>query len=218
MKRFCIAFLTVLALVLCIASACFAASNWDPSQGTRDKVKVIPDRVQEGDIAMVYITLTNHTEEALLSPIQLYDPDGNLIGDFDGAILQPGESVSWSEIRTVTEAQMKDRAIRFTAVYRYRDKEGAEKEVRKTLRGNIYPDTKRTPEPTPTSTPEPTPRPEPDIAAGNRGGQHEHQRVLYRRSRGSLERRHGGRGGGYPAAAVGTARDEAGLKPENAGR
>ena len=160
MKRFCIAFLTVLALVLCIASACFAASNWDPSQGTRDKVKVIPDRVQEGDIAMVYITLTNHTEEALLSPIQLYDPDGNLIGDFDGAILQPGESVSWSEIRTVTEAQMKDRAIRFTAVYRYRDKEGAEKEVRKTLRGNIYPDTKRTPEPTPTSTPEPTPRPE----------------------------------------------------------
>ena len=158
-KRLMILFL-IFALVLCVSAPCLAASNWDGSQGTNVKMQVTPNHVLAGDAVMVDITLTNNTKEAFLSPITLYDPDGNPVDDFDGTILQPGESVSWSGFWIVTEEQLKDFGIRYFAAYRYRDREGQEKDVSKMLRKNIFPETKRILKTTPVPAPTPTPRPE----------------------------------------------------------
>ncbi len=160
MKKRLIALFLVSAMILCASAPGFAYSNWDGTQGTYVKMTITPNRVLVGDAVMVDITLTNNTKEPFLTPITLYDPDGNPVDDFDGEILQPGESVSWSGFWTVTEEQLKDFGIRYYAAYGYVDKEGEKQEVRKMLREHIFQDAKRILKTTPVPTAAPTPRPE----------------------------------------------------------
>ena len=155
-----LAVLLILAAALCVSAACTAEKKRDPSMGTYYTMKVTPDKVLAGDTVMVDIVLENNTGEDFLSPVTLCDPDGNCVEDFDGEIVKAGGKLSWSGFWTVTEEQLKARKICYTAVYRYRDRDGEEQEARRIVQKMILPDSKRTPEPTPVPTPEPTPRPE----------------------------------------------------------
>ena len=96
MKKHLIVLLLILAVLLCLSPACCADDwNWDTVKGTQCSIKVNPEKVRAGYTVIVNIRIKNCTDEDLLSPVILYDPDGNRVESFSEPVLKAGESVSW---------------------------------------------------------------------------------------------------------------------------
>lgn len=112
----------MLALVLALGCACWAhAEGDDPVEFT---IEVLPGSLTEPGEVAVSLKVANTGSEDMLSPVTLYDPDGNVVTSFgDGGSYQlaAGAFRTWEGVWKVTQAQLDQGEVVYTLKYLLED-------------------------------------------------------------------------------------------------
>ncbi len=122
--------LLLLILVFSVNAAALAADS-DPLDFT---ILVSPDQLSAPGEVSVSLNVSNTGAEDMISPVTLYDPDGNVVASFgDGGsyLLKSGENCTWNGKWNVTQKQLDAGSLSFELRYHLTDDTGALAEVRR---------------------------------------------------------------------------------------
>ena len=112
----------LLAAVLALGCACCSvAEGDDPVEFT---IEVLPGSLTEPGEVAVSLKVANTGSEDMLSPVTLYDPDGNVVtsfGDGGSCQLAAGAFRAWEGIWPVTQSQLDQGEVIYTLKYMLED-------------------------------------------------------------------------------------------------
>ena len=103
-------------------------------------IQVTPDSLMDPGEVNVSLRVFNPTGEDMISPVTLFDPDGNVVASFgDGGsyVLESGDSRSWEGKWNVTQAQLDAGAVVYTLRYHEEDASGSLVETKKGIFAKI---------------------------------------------------------------------------------
>ena len=118
-----------LLLILVFSANAALASSVDPVVFT---IQVTPEQLTAPGEVNVSLNVSNVTGEDMISPVTLYDPEGNVLASFgDGGsyLLKAGEERTWEGMWNVTQAQLDAGSLAYEVRYHLEDDSGALAEI-----------------------------------------------------------------------------------------
>ncbi len=124
-RRWIVLALAVLAVALLVDTA---AAEFDPLKVT---MELSSNKFTEPRTITVSIQISNSGEDDMPGPVTLLYPNGKKVEEFGEPVLTVGASQSWTGKWTVTQKQLEDGRITFSALYTIIDDEGNPVQKRK---------------------------------------------------------------------------------------
>ena len=114
----------LLAVMLALGCSVWAGAELDPIEFT---IEVLPDTLTEPGEVSVSLKVANTGSEDMISPVTLYDPDGNVVtsfGDGGSFVLPAGAFRTWEGVWNVTQAQLDQGEVTYSVKYHLEDENG----------------------------------------------------------------------------------------------
>ena len=124
-RRWIVLALAVLAMALLVGTA---AAEFDP---LKVAMELSSNKFTEPRTISVSIQISNSGEDDMPGPVVLLYPDGKKVEEFGEPVLSVGASQSWTGKWKVTQKQLEDGRLTFSALYTILDDEGNPVQKRK---------------------------------------------------------------------------------------